>query len=79
MPPKQANKVVKKKTANGYKMPDPLPKGLILEDITKKKWLLGESIGKGGFGEIYCAQMYDPSKKSTKYDSVIKIVSTYII
>ncbi|ALA62528.1 Ser/Thr protein kinase [Turkeypox virus] len=30
-----------------------LPEGIILEDITKKKWILGKSVGSGGFGLIY--------------------------
>ncbi|XP_054161071.1 probable serine/threonine-protein kinase DDB_G0292354 [Oppia nitens] len=41
---------------NGYRLPDPLPIGSILTDSTKRQWLLGHSIGCGGFGEIYCAQ-----------------------
>lgn len=62
----------KKKTASGYKFASPLPKGIILEDITKKKWKLGVSIGKGGFGEIYNAQ--EAETKGNKYPFVIKIV-----
>lgn len=67
-------KALRKKTANGYKMPDPLPNGEVLQDIFKKKWRLGNSIGKGGFGEIYEAQMYEDAK-SGKYPYVVKIVS----
>lgn len=63
-----------KKKTNGYKMPDPLPSGIILEDIAKKKWRLGKSIGKGGFGEIYSAQDYTEKPKKI-YPFVIKIVS----
>ncbi|KAF5304893.1 hypothetical protein FQR65_LT00777 [Abscondita terminalis] len=61
----------KKKKTNGYKLPDPLPLGVILEDIAKKKWKLGPSIGKGGFGEIYSAQEYPTTSKTYPY--VIKI------
>jgi len=43
----------KRKAANGYKMPDPIPIGEILRDVTKKEWQIGPSIGVGGFGEIY--------------------------
>ncbi|KAF2904286.1 hypothetical protein ILUMI_01889 [Ignelater luminosus] len=70
---KPANKPRKK--ANGYKMPEPLPNGLILGDIAKRKWKLGPSIGKGGFGEIYSAQQSgdSPSKKTSNYPYVIKI------
>lgn len=62
----------KPKKTNGYKLPDPLPPGLILEDIAKKKWKLGPSIGKGGFGEIYSAQEFSTTSKN-KYPNVIKI------
>lgn len=41
---------------NGYRLPDPLPAGLVLTDSRKRQWLLGKSIGCGGFGEIYCAK-----------------------
>lgn len=50
MPPKASTK---RKAANGYRLPDPLPEGLIITAITKKSWRLGKSIGVGGFGEIY--------------------------
>jgi len=50
MPPKKA-----KKTAAGYRMPDHLPPGTILTDLAKKQWVLGQSVGTGGFGEIYLA------------------------
>jgi len=50
MPPKKA-----KKTASGYRMPEHLPVGTVLKDLNKKEWILGNSIGTGGFGEIYLA------------------------
>ena len=55
MPPKSAaSKPSKRKAANGYRLPDPLPEGEIITGITKQKsWRLGKSIGTGGFGEIY--------------------------
>lgn len=73
---KQAVKKAPKKK-NGYQMPDPIPNGEILQDITKKKWIIGPSIGVGGFGEIYSAAEYI-DKKPTNYPYVIKIVSIYI-
>lgn len=60
-----------KKPKNGYKMPEPIPKGTVLTDIAKKQWRLGSAIGLGGFGEIYEAQ--DASKPSTKYPFAVKI------
>ena len=51
MPPKAS----KRKAANGYKLPDPIPGGTIITGTTKKQWRLGKSIGLGGFGEIYLA------------------------
>lgn len=65
-----AGKVVRKKKVNGYVMPDPLPSGEILQDLQKKNWKLGKSIGKGGFGEIYSAQEVG----SKTADHVVKIV-----
>lgn len=66
-----AKQAPKKKTANGYKFPDHIPKGEILIDLSKKKWKIGASIGKGGFGEIYSAQEYD--SKSSTFPYVVKI------
>ncbi|KAL3274419.1 hypothetical protein HHI36_015809 [Cryptolaemus montrouzieri] len=66
-----AKQAPKKKGANGYKLPDPLPKNEILVDLAKKKWKLGTSIGQGGFGEIYSAQEADT--KSANYPYVVKI------
>jgi len=56
MPPKKAGGGAKKKTANGYKFPDHLTEGTILTDLAKKQWVLGKTLGKGGFGEIYTAK-----------------------
>lgn len=61
----------KNKAANGYELPEPLPKGEIIEDLMKNKWKLGSSIGQGGFGEIYEAK--EESSKSASYPYVIKI------
>jgi len=51
MAAKAAKKVPKKK--GGYQMPEPIPAGEILRDISKGQWILGKSIGVGGFGEVY--------------------------
>lgn len=66
MPPKK----------NGRKMPPPLPEREVLTDHSKKKWVIGTSIGKGGFGEIYLATPQGNGKKasSEKAEHVIKIV-----
>lgn len=67
MPPKKGPKP--------YKMPPPLPKNEVLTDTGKRKWLLGPSIGKGGFGEIYAAAQGEKTPvKDTDYCYVIKIV-----
>lgn len=50
---KVAKKPLKRKGANAYKLPDPISAGEILTDVAKKQWILGKSIGVGGFGEIY--------------------------
>jgi len=51
MAAKVARKAPKKK--GGYLMPEPIPAGEILMDISKSQWMLGKSIGVGGFGEVY--------------------------
>lgn len=58
-----------------WKMPPPLPSGEVLTDFRKKEWVIGSSIGKGGFGEIYLAgpQGSSASAETAKY--VVKIVS----
>ncbi|RZC40752.1 serine/threonine-protein kinase VRK1 [Asbolus verrucosus] len=66
----KALKKPKKKPATGYKMPEPLPEGEVLTDISKRQWRLGTSIGKGGFGEIYSAQ---EASKASKFPFVIKV------
>ncbi|XP_069810708.1 serine/threonine-protein kinase VRK2 isoform X2 [Dendropsophus ebraccatus] len=37
------------------KLPEPLPEGLILTDMSKRSWRLGKKLGQGGFGLIYLA------------------------
>ncbi|KYM83135.1 Nucleosomal histone kinase 1 [Atta colombica] len=70
MAAKAAKKVPKKK--GGYQMPDPIPAGEILRDISKGQWILGKSIGVGGFGEVYSAAPYF-EKIPKDYPNVIKI------
>lgn len=54
MAPRRVEEVaVKRIAALGCKLPDPLPAGEILTDITQQKWKLGRAIGCGGFGDIY--------------------------
>ncbi|XP_033216246.1 serine/threonine-protein kinase VRK1 [Belonocnema kinseyi] len=69
---KGGKKAPKKKGANGYKLPDPIPSGEILIDLTKKQWIIGSSIGVGGFGEIYAAAPYT-GKAPKDHPAVIKI------
>jgi hypothetical protein len=42
MPPKAG---VKRKAANGYKMPEKLDEGIILTSLNKKQFRIGKSIG----------------------------------
>lgn len=44
---------VKRRAAIGCKLPNHLPVGEILTDITQNKWKLGHTIGYGGFGDVY--------------------------
>ena len=36
-------------------LPPRLPTGLIMSDLTRRSWRLGDPIGSGGFGQIYSA------------------------
>ncbi|XP_003488762.1 serine/threonine-protein kinase VRK1 [Bombus impatiens] len=67
-------KVIKRahKKKGAYKLPDPISVGEILTDMAKKQWILGKSIGIGGFGEIYSAAPYN-GKIPKEYTNVIKI------
>ncbi|XP_012273530.1 serine/threonine-protein kinase VRK1 [Orussus abietinus] len=69
---KPVKRAPKKKGANGYKLPEPIPRGEILTDMSKKQWVIGTSIGTGGFGEIYSAAPYN-SKQTSEYPAVVKI------
>ncbi|XP_043259391.1 serine/threonine-protein kinase VRK1-like [Colletes gigas] len=74
MAPRRAEDIhVKRVAALGCKLPDQLPAGEILTDITQNKWKLGHTIGYGGFGDIYLASndIYAPVREDAKY--VIKI------
>ncbi|XP_046402222.1 nucleosomal histone kinase 1 [Ischnura elegans] len=53
--PKEEPKRPVKKRNNGYMKPKPLPKGEVLVDLNKCKWVIGPSVGVGGFGEVYSA------------------------
>lgn len=60
MPPRRAEDVpVKRAAAAGCKLPMQLPAGEILTDITQNKWKLGNTIGYGGFGDIYLGKHSD--------------------
>jgi len=48
-----AKNVRRPKKKGGYLMPDPISAGEILTDMSKGQWILGKSIGVGGFGEVY--------------------------
>ncbi|RWS31514.1 serine/threonine-protein kinase VRK1-like protein [Leptotrombidium deliense] len=60
---------------NGYRLPDPLPTGEILLDNVKGKWIIGDCIGCGGFGEIYCAKRFTDNMKNgdSGWDYVVKV------
>lgn len=59
MPPRRAEEVpMKRVAAAGRKLPAQLPAGEILTDITQNKWRLGNTIGYGGFGDIYLGKYF---------------------
>ena len=69
MPPK-----AKGKKGGARKMPPPLPQGEVLTDgVRKQQWVIGASIGTGGFGEIYTATLN--GQDLARAEHVIKIVS----
>lgn len=54
MPPRRAEEIpLKRVAALGCRLPSRLPAGEILTDITQNSWRLGDSIGSGGFGDVY--------------------------
>ncbi|XP_055384889.1 nucleosomal histone kinase 1 [Condylostylus longicornis] len=62
------------KKKNGYAMPESIPLGEILSDLSKQQWKVGKTIGKGGFGEIYTACKANSCPKSIDdYEYVVKI------
>ncbi|KAM9187812.1 serine/threonine-protein kinase VRK2 isoform 1-T3 [Dugong dugon] len=62
MPPKRNDK---------YKLPVPLPEGMVLGDTEGKQWMLGKMIGSGGFGLIYLA--FPTNKPDEDVRHVIKV------
>ncbi|XP_076641551.1 serine/threonine-protein kinase VRK1 isoform X2 [Halictus rubicundus] len=74
MAPRRVEEIpAKRVAASGCKLPEQLPEGEILTDITQNKWRLGQTIGYGGFGDIYLASknIAAPVTQNAKY--VIKI------
>eukprot|EP00731_Ephydatia_muelleri_P035641 Em0144g11a len=61
------------KKRGGRKMPPPLPSGEVLTDLAKGRWILGTSVGKGGFGEIYLASPEGSSAMLAAAKHVVKI------
>lgn len=60
---------------NGNRLPERLPVGHRLVDTTKHQWIIGPSIGCGGFGDIYLTRRYDESRDDLKrftQDQIIK-------
>ncbi|XP_063605726.1 serine/threonine-protein kinase VRK1-like isoform X1 [Penaeus indicus] len=63
----------KRVAANGFKLPDPIAPGVVVTDIAKKNWRIGNSIGVGGFGEIYLASNEIDRPVDDSADYVIKV------
>lgn len=75
-----AKKSTAKRKGNGYQMPERIPIGTILTDLSKQQWKIGPSIGVGGFGEIYCAcKANEAPKKHEDYQYVVKVVRIWRI
>ncbi|XP_031779043.1 serine/threonine-protein kinase VRK1 [Nasonia vitripennis] len=74
MAPRRAEDIpLKRVAALGCRLPSRLPAGEILTDIKQNSWRLGDSIGCGGFGDVYLASddIHKPVGPNAKY--VIKI------
>ena len=72
MPPKSHPKRPRK-AANGYRLPDPIPEGTIIQGQGKKSWKIGKSIGVGGFGEIYLGSKEEEvGKKGKKEEEMVR-------
>ena len=67
------NREVNRRSPNGFLLPDPLPRGEILTDTIKQKWVLGKPIGVGGFGELYLASYQSQDGKTSPEKFVIKV------
>ena len=72
-------KVLPRRSPNGYLLPEPVPIGSVLHDLMQNRWKIGKSIGIGGFGEIYSAELLKEGQfvptKSPSNNYVIKVVS----
>ncbi|XP_012936158.1 serine/threonine-protein kinase VRK1 [Aplysia californica] len=74
--PRAAASGAKKAAPKAHKLAEQFPKDSVLRDLFKKEWLLGDVIGRGGFGLIYLASEKNshPVKgKGSNTDCVIKI------
>jgi len=67
------NREANRRSPNGFLLPDPLPRGEVLTDTIKQKWVLGKAIGVGGFGELYLASYQSKDGKMSPEKFVIKV------
>merc|ERR1719347_1153730 len=67
------NREFNRRSPNGFLLPDPLPRGEILTDTIKQKWVLGKAIGVGGFGELYMASFLSKEGKKSPEKFVVKV------
>ena len=67
------NREMNRRSPNGFLLPDPLPRGEVLTDTIKQKWVLGKPIGVGGFGELYLASYQSNDGKTSPEKFVIKV------
>ena len=42
-----------KKKTNGYQMAEFIQPGTTIRDAHKREWVVGDPVGRGGFGMIY--------------------------
>ncbi|CAH2327926.1 serine threonine- kinase VRK1 isoform X1 [Pelobates cultripes] len=73
MPPKKAAPAARKKAPAKRKLAEAFPPGEVLTDSAKKQWKLGSTIGQGGFGCLYLADVNSSRTVGPDAPYVIKV------
>lgn len=71
--------VTPRRSPNGYLLPLPVPVGIILTDLRRRQWKIGKSIGLGGFGEIYSAELFRDPNSCESPNSNATYAPSYVV